>query len=459
MKLLNGNIDQLFKEKLSDYEATASDEVWSNIERDLHSARKKPLMPVLLRVAAAVILLVGIGGLIVKYSGRTPVSEQITEEKFQQYPVQKAEKNLSGENKLAKIETNNNASQTMQVKNNIAADTKVQPAQADQEYIASVDKEKVESLNNIPLLAQNSLEPDIENTSVSNESEIEITNDLKSKAVPVYQSSQVNSYAYLYTEETKSKKDRNLKWSVGGQAGPQYTYRDVIVSDAASQNFNTDEFESGIVTYAGGFNVQLGTSRRFTIQSGVYYSKIGTNNAAALAVNNYEANAYYTPNDEVFEPTPADIPNSTGSFTYDKSYNLGGEDQRPEQIEADDYTIGDDVVQEYFEYLEIPLVVRFKIVDRKLGIDLNGGLWTNFLINFDAVTNDPEVTITEQPDNINKVNYSGSLGIGFDYPITNSVLFNLEPIFKYYLSPINNIAESKVHPYTFGVMAGIRYSF
>ena len=68
-------------------------------------------------------------------------------------------------------------------------------------------------------------------------------------------------------------------------------------------------------------------------------------------------------------------------------------------------------------------------------------------------------TITEQPENINKINYSGSLGIGFDYPITSSVLFNLEPIFKYYLSPINKITESKVHPYTFGIMAGVRYSF
>jgi len=459
MKLINGNIDQLFKDKLSDYEATASEEVWNNIESDLLSAKKKRLMPVLLKVAAAIILLIGIGGLIIKYSGKIPDSEQITDETQVHSPVQNIEKSLTDENILAKTETNNNAVQEELVKDNVAVNAKMQKPAISKEYIAVVQEEQEErdaSNNNMALTAQNSLKPNIENASIAIESDKEISVDLKSKAVPVYQSSQLNSYASLYVEETKSKKDRNLQWSVGGQAGPQYTYRDVIVSDPASQNFNMDDYEFGIVTYAGGLNVQLGTGKRFTIQSGVYYSKIGTNNAAALAANNSDA-LFYTTNYE-WESTPIDIPNSTGSFSYDKSLNLV-ENSRNEPIEAVEYTIGEDVVQEFFEYLEIPLIIRYKIIDRKLGINLNGGIWTNFLINFDAISNEPGVTITEQPENINKINYSGSLGIGFDYPITNSVLFNLEPLFKYYLSPINKIAESKVHPYTFGIMAGVRYSF
>lgn len=458
MKLINGNIDHLFREKLSDYKANAPERVWERIEGDLTGAKKRKLMPVWLRVAAAVVLLIGVGGLIIKFSGKPTVHEQITEEIIAQPAVKQTEtENIASNNivsdkpdvQIATVLKDESSEITTQ-------NNEVHDLVASQDYIAVKEAVDKTAEDKIALAASSSFEPSIDNTYIRYESDVEIQNGVKTKAIPVYQATHVNSYYPVYAEESSTKK-KSTKWSLGGQAGPQYSYRDLVIDDPASQNINLDEYESGMVTYAGGVNVQMGTNSRFSFQSGVYYSKIGTSKAEVLYSN--PDNTYSRAEDTWVENTPTEIANSTGSFSFDKSYSPQQEPP-PSEIEASSYVKGEDVVQEYFEYIEIPLIVRYKIIDRKLGVDLNGGIWTNFLIDIDATSTSQEsLVITEQPENINKVNYSGSLGIGLDYPITSNLLFNLEPVFKYYLSPINNIGQTKVHPYTFGIMTGIRYSF
>lgn len=452
MKLINGNIDHLFKEKLSEHNAVPSEDVWSRLENDLTS-KKKAVIPLFLKVAAAIIVLLSVGGLIFKFSGEPVDYEQISEEI--QLPAHeiKIEKDLQYKNIESQSKTPKTAISKKQ--DEIITNQKIEKSKPETglEYIAVRKEETITSENGMSLAYQNSLESDIENIYLVEGSDMLIKNDLTIKAIPVYQTSQTGSYALIYAEDKNSEKKRAMQWSVGGQAGPQYTYRNIIVNDPASQTVNLDDYESGVVTYAGGFNVRLETSRRFTIQSGVYYSKIGTNKAEIYASGSVSANRY---SDDLFESTPTDIANSTGSFIVDKTLT---NNTILENTDVE-YVKGPDVVKEYFEYLEIPLVVRYRFINRKLGIDLNGGLWTNFLIGFDATsTSDQPLNITETPENINKINFSGSIGIGFDYPITKSVLFNLEPIFKYYLSPINNLDAVQVHPYSFGIMAGIRYSF
>jgi hypothetical protein len=62
-------------------------------------------------------------------------------------------------------------------------------------------------------------------------------------------------------------------------------------------------------------------------------------------------------------------------------------------------------------------------------------------------------------ENVNKTNYNGSLGFGIEYPLSGKILFNLEPIFKYYFSPISETKDVDVHPYSVGLMTGISYKF
>jgi len=121
---------------------------------------------------------------------------------------------------------------------------------------------------------------------------------------------------------------------------------------------------------------------------------------------------------------------------------------------------GSYLTEQYFEFVEIPMVFKYSVIDRKLNVSLNGGLWTQILVGNTAITTgDNDFYAKEETKDINTLNYSGSLGIGFNYPVTSNLLISLDPIFKYYLSPINSNPETEVHPYTFGIMTGINFNF
>jgi len=455
MKLINGNIDQIFKESLSDVNVTPPDEIWDRIENDLVFHKKRRVIPAFLKLAAVVLLLFGGIGLILKFSDKKTDYKQVVEDIKTPVEILKNE-SVASKSTVITGEEQYPSSSNQRKKKAIINETEIAQPEIAQENIFADKEEPFIPENTTLIHTQVAHNADISNMYLNEESEMEMTGIYATQAVPVYYSPRTNSYNSLYAEEINSTKDHNLQWSIGGQAGPQYSYREVFVNDAGYQNIDLDEYESGMVTYAGGVNVRLGASKRFTVQSGVYYSKIGTNKAEILAVrtDNFDPKEFIE--NAWFENVPSDIANSTGSFTYD--------DRTAPYTQFDEanieYRKGENIVQECFEYIEIPFIIRYKIVDRKLGIDLNGGLWTNFLIDFDATsTSGNTVNLTPEPDHVNKINYSGSLGIGFDYPVTSNILINLEPVFKYYLTPINKIEETKVHPYTFGIMTGIRYSF
>jgi hypothetical protein len=457
MKLMNGNIDRLFRGKLSDLSIAPSDEVWDRIEGDLMQKKKKPVIaPWFYRVAAAVIIMLGISGLVYKFMNRNSDTltvpqninaEAVVDEKNEDHTLQKDHSRIKENRPYIALSDNKTEGKSNREKEDLSLTTSGRPF-----AFSTNDPAATRQTDNLDY--QTPREPDIENHLLAYESDHNLMDGNNANAIPVNHSVRTNSYSSLYDTEETPQKDRSLRWSVGGQAGPQYTYREVVVENQLSQNIDLDDYESGVVTYAGGFNVQLETKSRFSVQSGVYYSKIGTNKAEIIYASR-TLNAYS--NDDIFDQEPVDIANSTGSFTFDKQYTTP--EPEPAQTIEQEYVKGQNVLVEYFEYIEVPFIVSYKIIDRKLGVDLNGGLWTNFLIGMDATSTTSEpIEITQNPENINNINYSGSVGVGFDYPITSGILFNLEPVFKYYFSPINK-TETKVHPYSFGIMTGIRYSF
>ncbi len=74
-------------------------------------------------------------------------------------------------------------------------------------------------------------------------------------------------------ETPKVKKNR---WILGGEVAPLYSYRKINADNKQSdmvKSFNKSE--NGILAYAGGVRVAYSTGRRFSVQSGIYYSRYG----------------------------------------------------------------------------------------------------------------------------------------------------------------------------------------
>jgi hypothetical protein len=46
-----------------------------------------------------------------------------------------------------------------------------------------------------------------------------------------------------------------------------------------------------------------------------------------------------------------------------------------------------------------------------------------------------------------------------EYSLSKKLTLNLEPTFRYYLNPFNDVTGLRAHPYSFGVFSGVAYKF
>jgi len=111
-------------------------------------------------------------------------------------------------------------------------------------------------------------------------------------------------------------------------------------------------------------------------------------------------------------------------------------------------------------YLEIPLMMKYKLIDRKVDINMLGGLSYGILIGNTSYINSGGLKYTiGHTEGLSPVTFSSSVGMGMEYKLTTNISFNLEPVLRYYITPLGGITGSMVHPYSFGILSGIFYNF
>ncbi|KKK88583.1 hypothetical protein LCGC14_2741670, partial [marine sediment metagenome] len=101
------------------------------------------------------------------------------------------------------------------------------------------------------------------------------------------------------------------KWAIGGQVAPIYSYRNLGPSqaDALYATSYLNDIESGVVSYAGGVNLNYSPARRFSIQSGLNYYRMGVS-----VQNTYLASAGYVAFESNFGAAKMSMSNSMGDI-------------------------------------------------------------------------------------------------------------------------------------------------
>jgi hypothetical protein len=454
------NIDRLFRKGLHEYSMQPPGAVWERLESDLQKTGKKPIFPLYMKMAAAVALLIGITSITFIFVQKD--TDDIGPE-YTQQPILKDSKH-SGSNP-----------------DNIEPSVSLQVKPVEQHRENNTTNKLAEK--NTVMLAEYPVTdyPDVTEKSVNAKTENLLTDatprsaSLHSERMEKINLNQENQKTVALNDlileqnilalEAEKQAGRNdyQVWSVGGQAGPQYTYRDASIKPSSDQPFTDyDGIEEGIVAFAGGFNLQLESNKRWAFQSGIHYSKIGLETSNLVLAQN---GSFTSIGAFDFEPlvgsrngeTEVEIITSAGDISFSRKVFQNSPELNYTQ---DDFVSGPLHAEQYFEFIEVPFVIKYKLIDQSFGVNLSGGLWTNFLIGNNAFATDYKGYYEEGPTNhINKINYIGSVGFGISYPVTTRLQLNVDPVFKYYLSPINNDNETETHPYSLGVMTGINYSF
>ena len=112
-----------------------------------------------------------------------------------------------------------------------------------------------------------------------------------------------------------------------------------------------------------------------------------------------------------------------------------------------------------FGYIEMPLEITYKILDKKFDIDVIGGMSTLVLNRNEIYLQSQDLNIKiGEANNLNQVHFSGNLGLGLKYGLFKNFDARIEPIIKYQLKTFSN-DSGNFKPYIFGVYSGILYSF
>ena len=113
-----------------------------------------------------------------------------------------------------------------------------------------------------------------------------------------------------------------------------------------------------------------------------------------------------------------------------------------------------------FDYIEIPLYLRYTLIDARFDVVMLGGLSSNVLVgNQIFVDNGSGKSLVGKTKDMESLNYSGTLGLGFRYGLSKRISLNLEPRIKYYLNSLNSNSSVSYKPYTIGVFTGLSYEF
>lgn len=343
-------------------------------------------------------------------------------------------------------ETNKVANLKGEVKNNL-----VDMDRNENKLTSDKNRENKVLIENSNALTQNDQIKAVDNDSLPRVNLIEKNSTNKEAVIAESDEQKEKKSIYDALSEKDDLKDKQQKganrWSINPSVAPVY-YNSLGEGSPIHTQF-ADNSKTGNINMSYGINLAYKINSRLSIRSGINKVNLGydTKDIAITSV--------------AFQAAPI------SSISYaNTTANLRISDRPGENLSAaqnrevkSEIPGVNGVLNQRLGYLEVPLELKYKITDKKLGVHLIGGFSSLFLTDnsIDVVSND-FVTNVGEANNINNTSFSTNIGVGVDYKLTNKILLNLEPIFKYQLNAFSD-GDNGFKPYTIGLYTGLSFRF
>jgi len=472
------NIDRLFQEKFRDFEQTPPDYVWENISTSLSGKTKNKKRAVWFwfsGIAAGLALLFLLnnpftqdatidhsttdtdGSTIIK----TPSSNtEVTTTEAPKIITNKAYENTN--NTKDNNYRNNTTLNKTAIKNN---NKKVQLTNSKEEIAIrnnSADKSIIEKYNtvNAPIISLKSAN-NLASNEVLNSNKYDITNKIEENSSSIIEK-EVNTEKQIIAEnETKEKteliikekltnnkndndsfitENTEKKWSFSTVIAPVFlnTFDSSSSSFGSSYNNNSKE---GQLSTSYGVQVAYQVNDKLSVQTGLHKVDYG-----------YKTNEVYVSLDRFAD-------NNESGIVLTDIINIRDFKAPPSEFGVSSSAISSGSLLQVFGYYEIPLEVKYKLKEGKLGFNVLGGFST-LIRNKDEIyyqIDDFSEKIAAT-SNLNPVNLTGNIGLEANYKINKNMYFNITPMFKAHTNTFSKDA-GKSNPYTLGVYSGLNYRF
>lgn len=266
----------------------------------------------------------------------------------------------------------------------------------------------------------------------------------------------------LYMPDVSSVK-KTERWSIGALASPTYNSRTTTNKNDLSKILAASEHS--IMSYSGGVAVAYKLNKRLTVQTGLYYSSLGQELEGISTFSGFEKYDYTKGSNNFDVLTTSGIVKANNADVFmiasgqvDRIQTLYTNDVF-DPLKANLQVVNNNLFQK-FSFLELPVVLRYKFIDKAIDLNLVGGLSYNMLItNAVFAYTEGEKFYVGETSGLNPVSISSSLGMGMEYNFSEKLSFNIEPTLRYYINPFSSINGSQSHPYSFGLFSGLSWKF
>lgn len=390
------NIDRLFQENLKDFEVSPPNKVWNAIEKQLSKPSKKRLIPFWVKISSIAALFALLFSVGTIYL--LPTSNLI--------------KNI-----LPKKTDTPKILDKQDNVNNTTIVTKVPKS----EINSPIEIDNTNNFKNLTTITE-----EVKGNTT------EEPNNLKNESSIYYLADAVD---LPLENNTKSKVDANE--FLNGKLTVATIFAPIYINSFGDGSGVDPQFKgnstSGNSSYSYGVKIAYRLNNKFSVQSGVNLINLG-----------------YTTNDIYITPGVSSIgfSNLSNNPILAKNENISSK-------EIDN----SGSLNQVFGYVEIPVEVKYNVVNGKLGLNVVGGFST-LLLNRDEVfveTNNFSQSLGSS-NNLRSINFSGNIGLDVDYSIHKNLFINISPMFKVQTNTFSKNSGS-IQPYYLGVYTGLNYKF
>ena len=318
--------------------------------------------------------------------------------------------------------------------------------------IASAVNENIKTENSI-LNSDSVTKNTVSNTVFPEKNKLEEVSNIKSDLVlfPKIDSVKVAAIVPNALEELLKEKDSKTiveaklkRWQLSSSLAPVYfsSITNGSPLDVKLES-NNKVYAANNTSYGLGLNYAI--NKKLKVRTGVNVLNVEYTTKGIVYFQNNSASAAgklnnLNPNVSGASITIESLSNVTSAFNKITSKSEGNLNQK-------------------FGYLEMPLEITYKILDKKFDIDVVGGMSTLVLNRNEIYLQSQDLNLKiGEANNLNQVHFSGNLGLGIKYGLFKNLDARIEPIIKYQLKTFSN-DSGNFKPYIFGVYSGILYSF
>ncbi|TCK67753.1 hypothetical protein DFQ05_1534 [Winogradskyella wandonensis] len=499
------HIDRLFQEKFKDFEATPSEHVWEGIEARLQNKKKKrriiPIWWQLGGVAAALLLLFAVGKTIFSRDANTNVpivketmtNKEIDSKEINSSSEEKSKVVLSATDKVnieASEDLDNNktpkSNETTSFKNNTLLNSRksketVAQNSASKQYQNNTnitDKTSEKDVNSV--IASNEqtnknkspLQPELKSkkeldriiNSNSTSSDVVVKSDanteklneakdevITNKNITEQEKGQDIEEAIAEANKINEEEKESRRWSIAPNVAPVY-FNSLGEGSSIDPQFNSNNRRSDI-SMSYGLKGSYAVNKRLKITAGFNRVNFNSTTSDVIAISD---NSFSSVTDSASRLQNVSLNNSVNDASLmvmsRSSLNQNTISEAIKTLETGD-------LEQRFGFIEIPLEVEYRLIDKKIGVNISSGFSTLLLNENDIFADvNGESTLIGEANNLNNTSFSANFGVGIDYNITEKLNINLEPKFKYQLNTFNN-TSGDFRPFFIGVYTGLNFKF